>query len=64
MLTLPAVFRLRDAASLVHRMGRYLAGLETETRMQRRVEHSLWREAWLSVHQKTLLAHALAWNRE
>jgi homoserine kinase type II len=62
LLALPAVFRLRDATSLVHRMGRYLAGMETETRMQSRVEHSLWREAWLSVHQKTLLDHALAWN--
>lgn len=62
LLALPAVFRLRDATSLVHRMGRYLAGMETEIRMQSRVEHSLWREAWLSVHQKTLLDHALAWN--
>ena len=62
LLALPTVFRLRDATSLVHRMGRYLAGMETETRMQGRVEHSLWREAWLSVHQKTLLDHALVWN--
>lgn len=62
LLALPTVFRLRDATSLVHRMGRYLAGMETETRMQGRVEHSLWREAWVSVHQKTLLDHALVWN--
>ena len=62
LLAIPTVFRLRDATSLVHRMGRYLAGMETETRMQSRVEHSLWREAWLSVHQQTLLDHALAWN--
>jgi homoserine kinase type II len=62
LLALPMVFRLRDATSLVHRIGRYLAGMETETRMQRRVEHSLWREAWVSVHQKTLLDHALAWS--
>ena len=62
LLAVPAVFRLRDATSFVHRMGRYLAGMETETRMQGRVQHSLWREAWLSAHQKTLLDHILAWN--
>ena len=62
LLAVPAVFRLRDATSFVHRMGRYLADMETETRMQGRVQHSLWREAWLSVHQKTLLDHVLAWN--
>jgi len=62
LLALPTVFRLRDATSLVHRMGRYLAGMETATRMQRRVEHSLWRENWVSAHQQTLLDHALAWN--
>lgn len=61
LLALPAVFRLRDATSLVHRTGRYLAGMETEDRMQRRVKHSLWREAWVSAHQHTLLDHALAW---
>ncbi len=59
---IPAVLRLRDATSFVHRMGRYLAGMESETRIQGRVQHSLWREAWLSVHQKTLLDHVLAWN--
>ncbi len=58
----PAVFRLRDATSFVHRMGRYLAGMETETRMQGRVEHSLWREAWLSGNSETLLDHVLAWS--
>ncbi|MBO0781582.1 MAG: phosphotransferase [Ktedonobacteraceae bacterium] len=61
LLALPAVFRLRDATSLMHRTGRYLAGMETVDRMQRRVEHSLWREAWVSTHQQTLLDHALAW---
>jgi homoserine kinase type II len=62
LLAIPAVFRLRDATSFVHRTGRYLAGMETEARMQDRVEHSLWREAWLSAHQRTLLDHVLAWN--
>lgn len=62
LLAIPAVFRLRDATSFVHRMGRYLAGMETEERIQNRVQHSLWREAWLTSHQQTLLQHALTWN--
>ncbi|HTK09397.1 MAG TPA: phosphotransferase [Ktedonobacteraceae bacterium] len=62
ILAIPSVFRLRDATSFVHRMGRYLVGIETETRMQQRVKHSLWREEWLSAQQKTLLEHALTWK--
>jgi len=61
LLALPAVFRLREAASLVHRVGRYLAGEETESRLRRRIEHTLWREAWIAAHQETLLEHALTW---
>jgi homoserine kinase type II len=61
VLAIPDVLRLRDATSLVHRMGRYLAGLETDTRMQDRVKHSLWREEWLSANQGRLLHHVLAW---
>lgn len=63
LLAVPAVFRLRDATSLVHRMGRFFAGLETATLIQSRVRFSLWREAWLSANQETLLHHALAWLR-
>ncbi len=62
LLAIPDLWRLRDATSLVHRMGRYLAGLETDDRMQGRVRHSLWREMWLSANQETLLQHALAWG--
>ncbi len=61
LLVIPDVLRLRDATSLVYRMGRYFAGLETDTRMQERVKHSLWREAWLSANRETLLRHVLAW---
>jgi homoserine kinase type II len=61
LLAFPDVFRLRDATSLVYRMGRYLAGLETDTRIQGRVQHSLWRETWLATQQETLLRHALSW---
>lgn len=62
LLAIPAVFRLRDATSFVHRLGRYLAGMETESHMQDRVQHSLWREAWLTANQQKLLEHVLAWK--
>ncbi len=59
---IPEVLRLRDAGSLVHRMERYFAGLETDTTMQERADHSLWREAWLAAHRETLLHHAMTWG--
>src|SRR5579863_3072319 len=58
---IPEVLRLRDAGSLVHRLARYFAGLETDTTILARVEHSLWREAWLVAHREMLLQHAWAW---
>ena len=62
LLAIPAVLRLRDAVSFVHRAGRYLAGLESDARIQDRVEHSLWRESWLSANRETLLQYALTWR--
>lgn len=62
LLAIPDALRLRDATSLVHRMGRYFVGLETDARIESRVEHSLWREEWLSVNQGILLHHALTWG--
>jgi homoserine kinase type II len=59
---IPKVLRLRDAGSLIHRMGRYFAGLETNAIMQKRAEHSLWREAWLLAHDEMLLHHAMIWS--
>ena len=61
LLTIPDVFRLRDATSFVYRMGRYLAGRETDERIQNRVRHSLWREEWLSTNHDTLLKHVAKW---
>jgi homoserine kinase type II len=58
---LPAVFRLRDIASFIYRLGRYLAGREQPERMQNRVQHSLWREAWLNNNTQTLLEHVRSW---
>ena len=63
LLAFPAIWRLRDAASFVHRVGRYIVGLGTDAGIRNRVRHSLWREAWLSANQETLVQHALAWGR-
>jgi len=30
--------------------------------MQKRVEHSLWREAWLIANRELLLQHAMTWR--
>lgn len=63
LLALPAALRMRDTTSLIYRMGRYLAGLETEKTLQERIQHSLWREAWLVANRETLLQHALTWGK-
>jgi homoserine kinase type II len=57
----PDVLRLRDAGSLIHRIGRYLAGLENDAVIESRLEHSLWREEWLSANQEMLTQHVLSW---
>lgn len=59
---LPAVLRMRDTTSLVYRIGRYLAGLESMQTIHERVRHSFWRESWLAANRETLVRHALAWN--
>ncbi|HEY5001876.1 MAG TPA: phosphotransferase [Ktedonobacteraceae bacterium] len=59
---IPSVLRLRDVGSLVHRMGRYFSGLETDATMQGRIEHSLWREEWLVAHNEMLLQHVMSWD--
>lgn len=63
LFTLPVALRMRDLTSLVYRMGRYLAGLESEKTLQERVQHSLWREAWLLANRATLVQHALTWKQ-
>ncbi len=60
---LPATLRMRDTTSLIYRIGRHLAGLETIQTIQERVQHSLWRETWLQANQRTLLQHALNWQQ-
>ena len=61
LLAIPDVFRLRDATSFVYRVGRYLAGQETDERMQGRVRHSLWREEWLENNREALVKYASSW---
>ncbi len=63
LLALPASLRMRDTTSLIWRIGRYIAGLESAKTIQERARHSLWREAWLLGNQGTLVEHALAWAR-
>lgn len=62
LLALPEVMQLRDAASLMAHIGRYRAGELSVSKIQQRVQHSLWRDAWLSAHRETLLEHALSWR--
>jgi homoserine kinase type II len=62
LLAIPDVLRLRDAGSFIHRMERYFARRETDAIMRQRVEHSLWREAWLVANHEILLNHAMTWG--
>lgn len=62
LLALPAALRMRDTTSLVYRMGRYLAGLESMQTVQERAQHSLWREAWLATNYENVKQHALSWQ--
>lgn len=61
LLALPATLRMRDTTSLIYRIGRYMAGLESVKTIQERAEHSIWRENWLQTNQETLIQHALTW---
>jgi homoserine kinase type II len=64
LLTLPASLRMRDTTSLIYRIGRYIAGQESEQTIQERARHSIWREEWLLGNQETLVQHALAWAKD
>jgi Ser/Thr protein kinase RdoA (MazF antagonist) len=63
LLALPAALRMRDTTSLIYRIGRYIAGQESEKTIKERAQHSLWRETWLRANQDTLVQHALTWAR-
>jgi homoserine kinase type II len=51
---LPLLFRLRAAATLIHRIGRYAQGLNTEAFMVRRVAGVLALEEWVRKNQARL----------
>lgn len=59
---IPDALQMREAGALVYRMRRYSTGMETDVRMQRQVEQALWREAWLTTHDKTLREHTMTWG--
>jgi homoserine kinase type II len=63
LLAIPDVCQLRDAVSFIYRMGRYLAGQETDERIQGRLRHSLWREEWLANNREVLVQHVMAYRR-
>lgn len=60
---IPDLLRLRDAGSLLHRIGRYLAGLESDLIIESRLKRSLWREEWLSANRDLLLRHVFSWTQ-
>lgn len=51
---LPDLFLLRAVAALVHRIGRWLSGLETAQAIGQRVADTLWWAEWLGVHGEQL----------
>ncbi|GCE23941.1 phosphotransferase enzyme family protein [Dictyobacter kobayashii] len=59
---IPAMMRMRQFASLQHRIGRYLSGLETAEAVQDAINFGLWRFNWLADHQNALIEHALRWR--
>ncbi|GCE31397.1 hypothetical protein KDA_68810 [Dictyobacter alpinus] len=63
LAAIPAMMRMRQFASLQHRIGRYLSGLEQVETIQEVLEFAQWRFTWLANQQHTLIEHALGWQR-
>lgn len=61
MEALPQLFKLRSAASLIHRIGRYAQGLNTEVFMVKRVASVLHLKAWVESNQAKLLGSVQRW---
>jgi homoserine kinase type II len=59
---LPLVLRLRAAAGLFIRLGRFVRGLETQERLLERIHKILDNETWLQQHEDELVRHALSWR--
>lgn len=60
---LPDLLRLCAMAAFIHRLGRYLAGLETMAVIDRRVTEILWRERWLVDHRDQLIKKAIFYEQ-
>ncbi|GER90363.1 hypothetical protein KDW_45250 [Dictyobacter vulcani] len=61
LVAIPAMMRIRQFASLQHRIGRYLSGLEQDNAIQNAIKSAQWRFTWLTANQDTLIEHALKW---
>ena len=59
---LPTIWRLHEMTSLINRIGRYLAGQETDMRIRDRIHRSVQREEWMAKNQRKLIAHAEKWR--
>jgi homoserine kinase type II len=59
---LPTVMRLRDSASLIHRVGRFRQGIEPEAIVTRRIRFTLWHDAWIAANAGRLVDHARQWR--
>lgn len=58
----PTLLQLRAAGSLLHRLARYQAGLDSAEFLVRRIEQTLRREDWLAANHETLLQLAWGWR--
>jgi homoserine kinase type II len=57
---LPALWRLRQAVSVVHRLGRFLQGASAEPEVMERIEETLLLDRWLHEHGMELVARVAA----
>ncbi len=59
---LPTLLQVRSISSLLHRMTRYIQGLDSADFLRQRIEQTLWREDWLADNRETLLRLAAGWS--
>lgn len=59
---LPTLLQMRGISSLLHRLTRYIQGLDSANFLRQRIEQTLWREDWLASNRETLLQLAGDWR--
>lgn len=59
---LPTLLQMRSISSLLHRLTRYIQGLDSADFLRQRIEQTLWREDWLASNRETLLQLARDWR--